>query len=133
MKKFFFCSTILVTALFSASAVQAETGAIGGWSEEEGYWEKADAGTDFSINSTASHRGWHTYSNRGTATYKRVHGETVWTGRHYTRARFEMRFTGKIYHDSGRKFNVGNISKASSTGEVLDDALAPTGKTYYGR
>ncbi|MFK3937992.1 hypothetical protein ACI2JA_10865 [Alkalihalobacillus sp. NPDC078783] len=114
-----------------------EVQAVGGWSEDTGYWSNNEnTMTLFAAKAAAAkHKGWHTYTQIGTAKKKKVHAETEWTGSHYSRARFEMRFTGTISLDSGRKFNVGSskFSRASSTDSIIDDALAPTGKTYYGR
>ncbi|MDR6226668.1 hypothetical protein [Desmospora profundinema] len=111
----------LLGAVPSMAFADEEAGALGGWTEGEGYWTKNEVALNQvgTMSSKPVHKGW---SNGGCAI-----GETKWRNvHHYTRARKESIRGKKTYADSGRKWGV-NYTKASA---CSSKGIA---RTYYGR
>ncbi|MDR6226672.1 hypothetical protein [Desmospora profundinema] len=116
----------LLGAVPSMAFADEEAGALGGWTEGEGYWTKSEVEAD-QVGTMSSkpqmHRGW----KEGGRGHWRAVGETGWKGvRHYTRARM-VSLTGKTCRESKREWGVG-YTKATSPNSDCTRA-----RTFYGR
>ncbi|MDR6226673.1 hypothetical protein [Desmospora profundinema] len=110
----------------SMAFADEETGALGGWTEGEGYWTKSEV-TVNQIGTMSSkpdfHRGWKEGGRRG---FWSAVGETGWKNvHHYTRARM-VYLNGNVNADSGRKWGISYTYAKSPLGQG-------SARTYYGR
>lgn len=89
------------------SVVTSESNAVGGWSEEDGYFVNPQAYSkameDGTTYASPKHTGKAEERTHNGTSQKRAHGWTTWVGKyHYTRARMED--WGAILTDSGRQW-----------------------------
>lgn len=125
----------IILGSVAPSALHAQSidanGAIGGWSEKDGYFSITAVSSFIGIASTAKHTGYVEDVDRGNVLFSRAVGNTSWPGEyHYTRARFEGHITGNILGDSGRVWGT-NATEAKS--DWVDRYASDwVGKTYYG-
>lgn len=111
-----------------------EANAVGGWSEEDGYfinpyaYSKALEGA--TTYATPKHTGQAEERTYNGTSQKRAHGWTTWVGTyHYTRARMED--WGAILTDSGRQWGTGGTEAISPWWSFNGDTLG-SARTYYG-
>lgn len=103
------------------SVVTSESNAIGGWSEEDGYFVNPQAYSkameDGTTYASPKHTGKAEERTHNGTSQKRAHGWTTWVGKyHYTRARMED--WGAILTDSGRQW--GTVESASGAVQTGD-------------
>lgn len=129
------CFSPLTTyAAKSVTTNTLESTAVGGWSEESGYYVNPQAfsrATKYvSTYSSPKHTGKaETRTYKGTS-QKRAHGWTTWVGKyHYTRARMED--WGTVLTDSGRKWGNDGTEAISPWWSFNGDTLG-SARTYYG-
>ncbi|WP_285395801.1 hypothetical protein [Lysinibacillus sp. fls2-241-R2A-57] len=119
-------------ATANAAATEEEATIYGGWSEDTGYFSnfpQNDGMSLFASDDGADHNATKERKNSGSTVMERTHAKTVWTGTHYTRARYEA--GKKVEADSDRQWNIGDTSKATSGWHTGD--LNWVAKSYYGR
>lgn len=124
----------LLAADFPTQTVDTESNAVGGWSEENGYFINPQAYSramgDISTYSTAKHTGIAEQRDYNGFTQKRAHGWTTWVGKyHYTRARMED--WGAVLTDSNRQWGYDGTEAISPWWSFNGDTLG-VAKTYYG-
>lgn len=115
-------------------AIEAESNALGGWNEENGYYRNPQAFSKamgkLSTYSTPKHTGKAEQQNYNGTTRKRAHGWTTWVGTyHYTRARMED--GGIVLTDSKRQWGQDG-TEAISPWWSFDGNTLGTARTYYG-
>ena len=116
------------------SVVTSESNAIGGWSEEDGYFVNPQAYSkameDGTTYASPKHTGKAEERTHNGTSQKRAHGWTTWVGKyHYTRARMES--WGTVLTDSGRQWGT-NGTEAISPWWSFDGFTTGTARTYYG-
>lgn len=158
MKRLFSCifalSTLMATSI-PASAIDMtqaenrmiltedeEAGALGGWSEETGYFQNVNsynkaAAEILKSSSTPRHTGKRERVDIDGNTHYRAHGWTTWVGvHHYTRARLEVDGEVLIYYgepmDSGRQWGMDGTEAASPWWPWSPDYVNEKARTYYG-
>lgn len=116
----------------SPTSDESEQNAIGGWSEETGYYINSEAYSKVmeSRKSTPKHSGTDESRRPGGELHRRAHGWTTWVGEyHYTRARMES--WGTVLTDSGRQWGYDG-TEAISPWWVFNGDTAGSARTYYG-
>lgn len=113
---------------------ESELNAVGGWSEENGYYVNPQAFSkameDASTYSSPKHTGKAEERTYNGTSQKRAHGWTTWVGKyHYTRARMED--WGAILTDSGRQWGNDGTEAISPWWSFNGDTLG-SARTYYG-
>lgn len=111
---------------------------IGGWDEEEGYFENPQAYSkameDISVPySSPKHTGQaeEGVSSSGNS-QRRSHGWTTWQGvYHYTTAQMEVSSTGKVLTTSGRQWGTSGTEAISPWFLITSDTRGAA-RTYYG-
>lgn len=116
------------------SVVTSESNAIGGWSEEDGYFVNPQAYSkameDGTTYASPKHTGKAEERTHNGTSQKRAHGWTTWVGKyHYTRARMED--WGAILTDSGRQWGTDGTEAISPWWSFNGDTLG-SARTYYG-
>lgn len=140
-------STPFVVPVHAAESVPTsiDKTVVGGWDEETGYFNNTeDFAHKFTMNSelvpkllrasTPKHTGKRERNDDESTTRFRAHGWTTWTGMyHYTRARMEEHFFGKVtaLTDSGRQWGQ-NGTEAISPWWYFDPDVGDKARTYYG-
>lgn len=126
--------TTFAAELETVVTVSDESNAIGGWSEESGYFINPQAYSkameDGITYSSPKHTGKPEERTHNSTTQRRAHGWTTWVGKyHYTRARMEDCFV--ILTDSGRQWGTDGTEAISPWWSFNGDTLGMA-KTYYG-
>ena len=116
------------------SVVTSESNAVGGWSEEDGYFVNPQAYSkameDGTTYASPKHTGKAEERTHNGTSQKRAHGWTTWVGKyHYTRARMED--WGAILTDSGRQWGTDGTEAISPWWSFNGDTLG-SARTYYG-
>lgn len=116
------------------SVVTSESNAIGGWSEEDGYFVNPQAYSkameDGTTYASPKHTGKAEERTHNGTSQKRAHGWTTWVGKyHYTRARMED--WGAILTDSGRQWGTDGTEAISPWWSFNGDTSG-SARTYYG-
>lgn len=112
----------------------SEATAIGGWSEEDGYFINPEAFSkalgEVSTYATPKHTGKAEERTYNGTSQKRAHGWTTWVGKyHYTRARMED--WGTVLTDSKRQWGTDGTEAISPWWSFNGDTLG-SARTYYG-
>lgn len=116
------------------SVVTSESNAVGGWSEEDGYFVNPQAYSkameDGTTYASPKHTGKAEERTHNGTSQKRAHGWTTWVGKyHYTRARMED--WGAILTDSGRQWGTDGTEAISPWWSFNGDTSG-SARTYYG-
>lgn len=116
------------------STTESESTAVGGWTEENGYFVNPQAYSkaidSISTYSTPKHTGRAEYDNTDGKSKKRAHGWTTWVGvYHYTRARMED--GPGVLTDSLRQWGYDG-TEATSPWWRFDGVTQGSARTYYG-
>lgn len=119
---------------FSETFEELEVNALGGWSEEDGYYKNLQAFSnavgDVGVCSTVKHSGKAEKRTYKDTTQKRAHGWTTWVGvYHYTGAR--MADGDTVLTDSGRQWG-NDGTEAISPWWSFDGETLGSARTYYG-
>lgn len=119
---------------FLKNLVTSESNAVGGWSEEDGYFVNPQAYSkameDGTTYASPKHTGKAEERTHNGTSQKRAHGWTTWVGKyHYTRARMED--WGAILTDSGRQWGTDGTEAISPWWSFNGDTSG-SARTYYG-